>query len=305
MTETFLQNRLKLIELDRQLELANKELASVRQVMADAIAEPELQALAIAEIAELETKISRLNQQRDILLLPSDPLDEKSVFLEITANDDTDANYLWVLHLLRMYCLYGDTQNWKSLLISEDVAEKEGLKRVLVAIEGDGVYGKLKLETGIHQSEGNSQSTEKDSVSATVTVIPQVNSVEMPIAPADVKVYDRRSTNCRCNLCVCKTEFGVQIIHQPRGMRITCTEEGSQQSNKDRAMQILRAKLHNLKLTGNRPLEIIRTYDCKNNLVCDRRLNQSFSLADVLEGNMEEILQSCILQDKQEKLKPL
>ena len=155
MTETFLQNRL--IELDRQLELANKELASVRQVMADAIAEPELQALAIAEIAELETKISRLNQQRDILLLPSDPLDENSVFLEITANDDTDANYLWVLHLLRMYCLYGDTQNWKSLLISEDVAEKEGLKRVLVAIEGDGVYGKLKLETGIHQSEGNSQ----------------------------------------------------------------------------------------------------------------------------------------------------
>ena len=123
----------------------------------------------------------------------------------------------------------------------------------------------------------------------------------MPIPPQEIKIYDRRSTNCRCNACVCKTEVGVQVLHQPTGIRVTCIEERSQLQNRDRAMEILRVKLHYLKLAANKELEIIRTYSDRDNLISDRRLSQKFPLATAMEGDIEEMIQSCIFQDRQQR----
>ena len=309
-----------ILKLDRQLKQAKVELASVRQIVADPAEDLELKELATVEIVELETRISRLTKQLNILLLPQDPLDEKSVFLEIIADPNQKKSSIWASNLLRMYALYGESQNWRVLLTSETLDELGELKQAILAIEGDGVYSKLKLEMGIHQLESNSQGTKTDPASVTVIVIPQVDSTEMPIAPQEIKIYDRRSTNCRCNLCVCKTEFGVQILHQSTGIRITCTEERSQLQNRERAMQILRAKLYEMKLveqqqevrgmrrsqvgTGARS-EKIRTYNYKDNRITDHRLGQNFPLANSLEGDIDNTIESCISQDRQERLEEL
>ncbi|MGD1922494.1 MAG: PCRF domain-containing protein [Pleurocapsa sp.] len=238
-TRNFLADILK---LDRQLKKAESELASDRKIFANPGEDPEIKELAIAEIEELETQITLLTNQIYILLLPRDSYDERNIFLEIIADNDLNKSGFSVNDLARMYGLYSETQNWKVKFVSESVDDSGDLKEVILAIEGDGVYGKLKSETGVHQLEA--VETNSTDFLAIVKVMPQLGIEEVEIEPQEIKIYDRRSTNCRCHLCVCKTEFGIQILHQPTGIRITCAEERSQLQNRERAMKILRATLY-------------------------------------------------------------
>lgn len=325
-------DREKLTKLGKELkdleELYNayknyKKILSDLQQARELLKNEELKELAKEEVERLTKELEKVEKEIRILLLPKDPKDSKNVILEIRAGVGGEEAALFVADLLHMYQKYAEEKGWKFSILSANKTGLGGYKEVIALIEGEGVYSRLKFESGVHRVQ-RVPATEAGgrihTSTATVAVLPETDETEIQIDPKDLKIETFRASGAGGQY-VNTTETAVRITHLPTGITVSCQDERSQFQNRQKALKILYARLKDFferqkeeELARERRQQVgtgersekIRTYNFPQNRVTDHRINLTlYRLQDVLEGKLDEIIQALIEHDIEEKLKAL
>jgi len=306
----------------RDFKKVTKELQEAKTLLSE---EPdaELREMAQAELDDLTEKKSRLEQRLKILLLPKDPNDDKNVILEIRAGTGGEEAALFAADLFRMYTRYAERQNWKTEVLNANYTDIGGFKELICLIQGKGAYSYFKFESGVHRVQ-RIPTTESGgrihTSAATVAVLPEAEDVDIEIDPNDLRI-DVFCASGHGGQSVNTTQSAVRITHIPTGIVVSMQDEKSQHKNKDKALKVLRARLldraqeeHQQKMsstrksmvgTGDRS-ERIRTYNFPQNRVTDHRVGLTLHRLDgVLEGDLDEIIETLITTDQAERLKQL
>lgn len=303
-----------------ELKAAVKSLEEAREIM-ETEEDKELREMAQAEIEELEAKIPELETKVKMLLVPADPEDSKNVILEIRAGTGGDEACIFAGDLFRMYSKFCESKRWKMEVTNYNEGTAGGYKEIVANITGDGVYGIMKYESGVHRVQRVPATETQGRVhtsAATVAVLPEAEEVDVVLNPADI----RKDTYCSSGpggQSVNTTYSAIRLTHIPTGIVVTCQDEKSQIKNLAKAMTELRSRIYAIEhqkyldeiaskrktmvSTGDRSAKI-RTYNYPQGRVTDHRINLTlYNLAAVMDGDLHEIIEKLQIEENTEKLR--
>jgi peptide chain release factor 1 len=296
------------------------ELSGARELWETAD-DDEMREMARLEMESLQTRIDETDKELKLLLIPTDPNDEKNVILEIRAGTGGDEATLFAAEMVRMYSRYAEKQRWRFEVLEASESGIGGLKEAIVLIEGDKVYSKLKHESGVHRVQRVPQTEASGRIhtsAVTVAVLPEAEEVDVKIDAKDLRI-DTFCSSGPGGQSVNTTYSAVRITHLPTGVVVSMQDEKSQIKNRDKAMRVLRARLQELEEqkqhdalaserrsmvgSGDRS-EKIRTYNFKENRVSDHRIGLTIHQLDlVMEGNLDPFIDALVAHYQAEKLK--
>ena len=302
----------------RRYRQASENLAAGREMLAEATGEDR--ALLQAEVADLEASIADLEEELKVLLLPRDPNDDKNVIVEIRGAEGGEEANLWAKDLFEMYIRNADRMGWRHELLGADSSDKGGFNEVSFLLRGDGVWSRMKHEGGPHRVQRVPATESQGRVhtsSATVTVLPEAEEVDVAIDANDLKIDVYRSTGPG-GQSVNTTDSAVRITHLPTGIVVAMQDEKSQIQNRAKAMQVLRARLlkaeqdrqaaeqseqRRSQVGGGGRSEKIRTYNFKENRVTDHRIGLTlYKLDKVLMGEMDDLTDALLADERARQL---
>lgn len=309
-----------IVEAYREYKKCNQDIED-SLMMLDEENDPDMREMLKEELNSAKTRVSELEEELKILLLPKDPNDEKNVIVEIRAGAGGDEAALFAAEIYRMYVRYAERQRWRVETMDVEEIGIGGMKYVSFMISGQGAYSRLKYESGVHRVQRVPETESGGRIhtsTVTVAVLPEAEEVEFEINPADLQVDTYRSSGAG-GQHVNKTESAIRITHLPTGLVVECQDERSQHKNKERAMKILRSRLVDMERakknaeiaserksqvgTGDRS-ERIRTYNFPQGRVTDHRIGLTlYKLEQILNGALDELIDALVTSDQAEKLK--
>ncbi len=317
----------KLLKEQKELEPiveAFRALKRAQQDMDDALelmdAEPEMKAMCQEEYTDAKNRAEQLQQELKLLLLPKDPNDSRNVIMEIRGGVGGEESALFAHSLFRMYHMYADSRGWKIELLNYNETELGGVKEADFVIQGEGAYSRLKFESGVHRVQRVPETESGGRIhtsTATVAVLPEMETVDVEIRPEDVEMQVYRSSGAG-GQHINKTSSAVRLIHKPSGIVVSCQEERSQFQNREKCMQMLASKLYEQEQeritseysadrrskvgTGMRN-ERIRTYNFPQGRVTDHRIGLTLYKIDaIMDGDLDELIDALASADQADRL---
>ena len=280
----------------------------------------DLKEIVKAEIEDLQISLEKLEKELKVLLLPHDPTDDKNTIIEIRAGTGGDEAALFAADLYRMYTRFAERNSWKYSVMESNAIGIGGFKEMIFSVEGDGVYGFMKFESGVHRVQRVPKTETSGRVhtsAATVAVLPEAEEADIEILDSDLKIDTYRASGAG-GQHVNKTESAIRITHIPTGVVVTCQDETSQHKNKAAALKVLRSRLlaaqqeklakerakarKNMVSTGDRSAKI-RTYNFPQGRITDHRINfTEYNLEAIMDGQISSIIENLKLADQQDQL---
>ena len=323
------ENYRKVSKQHRDMEPAVEKFRDYRKLrtaIADAKAmltesDADMREMAQAELAELEPKLTAVEEELKVLLLPKDPNDDKNIVLELRAGTGGDEASLFVSEVFRMYLRFAEQHKWKVEILSETESDVGGLKDVTAIIEGQNVYAQMKYESGVHRVQRVPATETQGRVhtsAITVAVLPEAEEVDIKIEKKDLRI-DTFCSSGPGGQSVNTTYSAIRITHLPTNTVVSCQDEKSQIKNREKAMRVLRSRLYEVEMdkqqsalakerkqmvgTGDRS-ETVRTYNFPQNRLTDHRIGLTIhQLAEVMEGKLQPVVDALISHDQAERLK--
>ena len=308
-----------IVEAYREYKKCNQDIED-SLMMLDEENDPDMREMLKEELNSAKTRVSELEEELKILLLPKDPNDEKNVIVEIRAGAGGDEAALFAAEIYRMYVRYAERQRWRVETMDVEEIGIGGMKYVSFMISGQGAYSRLKYESGVHRVQRVPETESGGRIhtsTITVAIMPEVEDFDVQIDMNDCK-FDVFRASGNGGQCVNTTDSAVRLTHIPTGIVISCQDEKSQLKNKDKALKVLRAKLYDLEQqkrhdeeaelrrsqvgTGDRS-EKIRTYNVPQGLVTDHRIKLTlYNIDAIVDGDIQELIDNLTAADQAAKL---
>lgn len=283
----------------------------------------EMQAMVKQELDQLENQKGELERALQMMLIPKDPLDEKNIIVEIRAGTGGEESALFASELFRMYSKYAEKKNWKIGVIDSNPTGLGGFKEIIASIEGEGVYSRLKYESGVHRVQRvpvTEASGRIHTSAVTVAILPEAEDVEVEIKESELKI-DTFCASGPGGQHVNTSHSAVRITHLPTGIVVSCQDERSQHKNRTKALRVLRSRLYQIaqadqanSIAANRKNQVgsgdrsekIRTYNFPQNRLTDHRINLTlYQLDRIMDGDMDEVVTALVTHFQAEALKKL